>query len=96
MKKGLTIGAGVIDADYRGHVMVLVFNQCDVSRGEGDVVVEERERCAQLVLERCMGADVVDVTVPGNAQVVGGELEMGRAAGLVGTERGSGGFGSTG
>lgn len=90
VKKGLTTGAGVIDADYRGHVMVLLFNL-----GDNDVEVEEGERCAQLVLERCVGADIVDVTAGGSGKVEQG-VDMERAVGLVGTERGVGGFGSTG
>ena len=85
----MTVGAGVIDHDYRGAVGILLFNQ-----GDEDVVVEAGERCAQLVLERYVGADVVDVTVPGTA---GGDgLDMSRAQGLVETARGAGGFGSTG
>lgn len=74
--------------------MVLLFNL-----GDEEVVVEEGERCAQLVLERCVGCDLVDVTVVGGENGSGnrGEgLDMQRAKGLVGTERGAGGFGSTG
>lgn len=40
-------GAGVIDADYRGQVKVLLFNH-----GEGDFEVKEGDRVAQLILER--------------------------------------------
>ena len=65
----------MIDADYRGEVKVLLFNLSD----EG-YTVKEGERCAQLVLERCVRSGVVDV----------GEGE------LVDTVRGVGGFGSTG
>ena len=82
-------GAGVIDHDYRGAVGVLLYNQ-----GDQDVVVEEGERCAQLILERYVGADVVDVTMETGA--AGGEVDMNRAKGLVETARGAGGFGSTG
>ena len=86
----MNTGAGVIDHDYRGAVGVLLFNQ-----GQEDVVVEAGERCAQLILERYVGADVVDVTVKGE-RGEGEEVDMSRAKGLVETARGAGGFGSTG
>lgn len=43
---GIHVGAGVIDADYRGNVGVLLFNLSDA-----DVVVHVGDRVAQLVLE---------------------------------------------
>jgi len=46
VKHGITTGAGVIDADYTGHVKVLLFNL-----GEKEYAVGEGERIAQLVLE---------------------------------------------
>lgn len=46
-KHSIDVGAGVIDADYRGEVKVLLFNL-----GESDFAVAEGERVAQLVLER--------------------------------------------
>ena len=75
-KKHVDIGAGVIDADYRGNVGVVMFNHADE-----DLVVKRGDRVAQLVLERICMADVVEV----------GEGEE-----LDDTERGAGGFGSTG
>lgn len=84
----MTVGAGVIDHDYRGAVGVLLFNQ-----GDGEATIEAGERCAQLVLERYVGADVVDVTVAGEGK---DGMDMSRAKGLVETARGPGGFGSTG
>ena len=39
--------AGVIDADYRGEVKVLLFNGSD-----GDFEVKQGDRVAQLILER--------------------------------------------
>lgn len=89
VKKGLATGAGVIDGDYRGPVMVLLMNHSDV-----EVTVEQGERCAQLVLERYVGADVVDVT-PADAKSAP-EADLERAKGLASTVRGAGGFGSTG
>ncbi|KAH9843950.1 dUTP pyrophosphatase [Rhodofomes roseus] len=49
-------GAGVIDADYRGVVYVLLFNLSDQ-----DFQVEEGDRVAQLILERVVTPDVLEV-----------------------------------
>jgi len=49
-------GAGVIDADYRGEVRVLLFNLSDK-----DFQVEEGDRIAQLILERIYTPDVLEV-----------------------------------
>ncbi|WVW82435.1 hypothetical protein I302_104445 [Kwoniella bestiolae CBS 10118] len=46
-KHGIQTGAGVIDADYRGPVMVLLFNHSDA-----DFEVLPKDRVAQLILER--------------------------------------------
>ena len=72
-KNHIDVGAGVIDADYRGNVGVVLFNHSEV-----DLTVNKGDRVAQLVLER---------------------ISMDEAAGvesLEETERGAGGFGSTG
>jgi dUTP pyrophosphatase len=55
-KNFIDTGAGVIDADYRGQVKVLLFNHSDV-----DFVVKEHDRVAQLVLERIYTPEVVEV-----------------------------------
>ncbi|KAF9471841.1 dUTP diphosphatase [Pholiota conissans] len=49
-------GAGVIDADYRGVVFVLLFNL-----SEKDFQVEEGDRVAQLIIERIYTPDVLEV-----------------------------------
>ncbi|KAI0002970.1 dUTP pyrophosphatase [Russula compacta] len=49
-------GAGVIDADYRGVVYVLLFNHSDV-----DFTVEEGDRVAQLVIEKIETPSVLEV-----------------------------------
>lgn len=49
-------GAGVIDADYRGIVYVLLFNHSDK-----DFQVEEGDRVAQLILERIYTPEVAEV-----------------------------------
>ncbi|KAK9475461.1 dutp pyrophosphatase [Dipodascopsis tothii] len=56
VKHGITTGAGVIDADYRGHLGILLFNLSDV-----DFEVKQGDRIAQLVLERIMTPEVVAV-----------------------------------
>jgi len=55
-KFGIATGAGVIDADYRGDVRVLLFNL-----GNADFQVEEGDRIAQLVLERIYTPEVLEV-----------------------------------
>ncbi|KEZ44209.1 DUTP diphosphatase [Scedosporium apiospermum] len=55
-KHFIDTGAGVIDADYRGQVKVLLFNH-----GEEDFQVKEGDRIAQLVIERIWNPEVVEV-----------------------------------
>lgn len=73
MKHGIDVGAGVVDYDYRGPLGVVLFNFGDVA-----YEVKTGDRIAQLILERIVTPDVVEVE----------ELDS--------TERGAGGFGSTG
>ena len=47
LKKFIDVGAGVIDADYRGEVGVVLFNF-----GEEDFVVNMGDRIAQLIFEK--------------------------------------------
>ncbi|MGN0408040.1 MAG: dUTP diphosphatase [Bacteroides sp.] len=74
-KKGLAPAnkVGVIDADYRGEIMVALHNHSTDA-----VTVENGERIAQLVITPFLAADFEETD----------ELED--------TERGAGGFGSTG
>lgn len=51
-KHFIDTGAGVIDADYRGEVKVLLFNHSDV-----DFPIKAGDRVAQLVLERVSFSD---------------------------------------
>ena len=74
-KKGLAPAnkVGVIDADYRGEVMVALHNHSDIPQS-----VEPGERVAQMVIAPFLKADFI------------------LADELSDTERGEGGFGSTG
>ena len=72
-KKHTDIGAGVIDADYRGPVGVVMFNHSDE-----DLLIEVEDRVAQLVIEQISMAPLTEVES------------------LDDTERGEGGYGSTG
>lgn len=71
--KGLMLGAGVIDSNYRGEVKVLARN---FSRGA--MKIEKDQKIAQFLFIR--------VEIP----------EIKEVEKLSDTERGSGGFGSTG
>lgn len=56
VKNSIQTGAGVIDADYRGQVKILLFNHSDK-----DFAIAEGDRVAQLVIERIYTPDVVEV-----------------------------------
>ncbi|EPX72962.1 deoxyuridine 5'-triphosphate nucleotidohydrolase [Schizosaccharomyces octosporus yFS286] len=55
-KHFIDVGAGVIDADYRGHVRVLLFNH-----GNSDFPVKIGDRVAQIILERIVTPPVLEV-----------------------------------
>ena len=74
VKKGIHVGAGVVDADYRGPLGVVVFNLST----KDEFVVNEGDRIAQLILESIVVPDIIECD----------DLDE--------TQRGSGGFGSTG
>jgi deoxyuridine 5'-triphosphate nucleotidohydrolase len=57
VKKFIDVGAGVVDADYRGPIGVVLFNF-----GADDFIVEKGDRIAQLILEKISMAEVVEVT----------------------------------
>ncbi|CAO3639654.1 unnamed protein product [Cunninghamella echinulata] len=73
VKHFIDTGAGVIDADYRGPVGVVLFNF-----SKEDYQVSQGDRIAQLIIERIYTPEVVEVS----------DLDA--------TERGAGGYGSTG
>eukprot|EP01137_Pigoraptor_chileana_P001076 Opistho-2@38180 len=72
-KNFVDVGAGVIDADYRGAVGVVLYNFSDIA-----FEVKKGDRVAQLILERIFTPEVKEVST------------------LEETERGAGGYGSTG
>jgi len=74
VKNGIQVGAGVVDADYRGEVKVVLFNHDDTKQ----YVIKPGDRIAQLVLERCETPSVEEIFD------------------ISDTQRGEGGFGSTG
>ena len=53
VKKFIDIGAGVIDADYRGEIGVVMFNHSDE-----DLKVKQGDRIAQLILEKISTPEV--------------------------------------
>ena len=55
--RGVDVGAGVIDADYRGHVKVLLINN-----GATPLEVAPGQRIAQLILERVDTPRVLEMT----------------------------------
>lgn len=55
-KYRMTTRAGVIDADYRGEVGVVLTNE-----GENDYTVAQGERVAQMIIVPCMLLNVVEV-----------------------------------
>ncbi|MCL7031396.1 hypothetical protein MKW94_029975 [Papaver nudicaule] len=55
-KHSIDVGAGVIDADYRGPVGVILFNHSDV-----DFHVKMGDRVAQLIIEKIITPEVEEV-----------------------------------
>lgn len=56
LKHQIDVGAGVIDADYRGNIGIVLFNHSDKP-----FKVYQGDRVAQLILEKICYADVEDV-----------------------------------
>ena len=75
-KKGISVGAGVIDSSYRGTIQVILFNHDN----NNDFVVKKGDRIAQLIFEKIYTPELEEVTIET----------------LTTTDRGTGGFGSTG
>jgi len=65
-KRMIHVGAGVVDADYRGEVGVILFNH-----GSEPFEVNKSDRVAQLILEKvaletCVEVDILDSTARGS------------------------------
>lgn len=74
-KKGIQVGAGVVDSDYRDSIKVILFNH-----GKDVFQVSVGDRIAQVIFEK--------INLPTLEEV---DYEK-----LTSTQRGTGGFGSTG
>lgn len=76
--KGIVLAntVGLIDSDYRGEIMVVLFNRNKV--GSKAIKIEEGDRIAQMIFFRPVLPALVEASSVGS------------------TERGEGGFGSTG
>ena len=66
VKKNLEVGAGVIDSDYRGEILILLRNH-----GEEPQLIEAGNKCAQLILTKYAAPSVdivsnLDETIRGN------------------------------
>ena len=77
-KKGAHVIAGVIDADYRGPLGVVLYNLSQTD----ELIIKQGDRVAQLVITPINAVEVFEVS---NEEFL-----------LENTERGQGGFGSTG
>ena len=76
-KQGLTVlnTPGTIDADYRGEVKIILVNL-----GQEDVVIQDQERCAQLVIAPIIQAQFELATeLSDTVRGVGGFGSTGRA-----------------
>jgi len=87
-KKGIHVGAGVIDRDYCGNVGVLLFNH-----GEEDFKVSVGDRVAQMVLECVASPPVRVVSSLSSSDPCEGREEENTTEKRI---RGVRGFGSTG
>lgn len=53
VKRGIDTGAGVVDADYRGELGVVLFNHSD-----DDFEIEVGDRVAQIIIEKISMEDI--------------------------------------
>ncbi len=81
-KKGIEVGAGVIDEDYQNEILVILYNHSDI-----DFMVYEEDRIAQFIVERVVYPETLIEDIDGNVNVTDS---------CIRSIRGLGGFGSTG
>lgn len=78
LKNGVDVLGGVVDANYRGEIGVILLN----TTAKGDELqithIKKGDKIAQLIIEKCH------------------EVEWQEVSALTETDRGAGGFGSTG
>ena len=55
-KRGIDLGGGVVDLDYRGNVGIILINS-----GNQDFIATRGDRVAQLIAEACCIPDIVEV-----------------------------------
>jgi dUTP pyrophosphatase len=79
-KYGISVMAGVIDCDYRGELKVILHNN-----GKENVIIKGGDRVAQIILEK--------ITLPNITEI---NMSPEKFKEEYSTERGDGGFGSTG
>lgn len=70
VKQGIDVLAGVIDADYRGEIMV-----CLINHGEKPVTIKNGDRIAQLIFEN---ADRAEINIVSDEEDLG-DTERGAA-----------------
>ena len=75
-KNHIDVGAGVVDADYRGNVGVILFNH-----GDTDFMVAPGDRVAQLILQKVEMLSLEETgELPDTARGAGGFGSTGVAA----------------
>ena len=77
VKSSIDIGAGVIDSDYRGEVMICVINNSNANTFK----IQKGDKIAQMILTKIDRPEIMEYTNEWNIEE---------------TDRGVGGFGSTG
>jgi dUTP pyrophosphatase len=80
-KNSIEVGAGVIDEDYRDELMVILHNHSNI-----DFVVQEKDRIAQLIVERIVYPRTLVEDINGQITIINTCIHPVRL----------GGFGSTG
>ena len=79
VKAHIDVGAGVIDADYRGNVGVVLFNH-----GEAEFKVKPGDRIAQLIITKIETPDMVEV---GSIEELGDTVRGEGGYGSTGVEK---------